>query len=289
MSEVMYQIHILISAIRSNVMDSAVWADCFEMVILMSSMWFGWFIWLLFCHYMTQRQWQQHVRSKIAQADAHTSDVCADAVARVLDVVEDSPQRLVDDAQSVRRLLENYGVFGASPGAWVAAADSALDAGSEASLEADDAQSDDLEPQDSGAMRAVTTETSLGALFEHYALFGAELGTWRPSGEDSDEASNEWTESTIDACDESLSTAKVCTLLPSRALQTGSADEADSLLDGPSEGPVAAPRDNVAQALFEQYSLFGAEPRTWSTDSDCSTGFASESESAEAGTDMDDV
>jgi hypothetical protein len=285
----------MMSAMQS-IIDNTVFVECFEMAILMSCMWLGWITWTFLLHFMTHRHQQQHLRTKVADAEAHMPEICIDAFARSPDSIEDLPA--LDDAQKVRLLLESHGAFGASPGTWVGAVGLELTSDSETSVDGEydaDAESNsDWEATEDFTFQSVAcTERNLGMLFEHYSLFQSEPGTWSPAqGEDSDEASEDiakghddllsgssvsilpGNDAIIDAAHETLANDDDC------AAQSCSADEAGTLME-----PLAdPPHDGAASALFEQYSLFGAQPGTWSKDSDCSTSCSSESESTEGTT-----
>jgi hypothetical protein len=256
-----------------NVMDTAVFVEFLDTAILVFLMWLGWFLCSVFFRFVRERHCQQHFRAKLTNADADMSEIRTATSASCPDsTIEDLHSPVLDDVQKVRWLLESHGVFGASPGAWASAAGSDLGAASEISVDKDreyeGAESDvDWEPlQDSGgASHVVADATSkLGMLCDHDALFSG------PNASSSIKS-------------HPLHAGQGTLAIDGSTFETCSADEA-ALEEGPLEEFV--PCGPAARTLFEQYSLFGAEPGTWSKDSDCSTSYSSKSESVMATQDI---
>jgi hypothetical protein len=167
-------------------------------------------------------------------------------------------------------LFEHYALFQSEPGSWTmcpAQREDSNKAGEESMKDNNDMASESESSVVADGEYEVansdvdweasqdSTNCKLGMLFEHYALFQSEPGTWCPAqGEGSDDASEDSMEDVADGC-------------------------------GSLEGLADPPLNDPARLLFEQYSLFEAEPGTWSKDSDCSTNYSSENESAEAAED----
>lgn len=189
------------SDILNNVMDNVVFAECFDAVLLISGFCLGWFAWSAFHRVLMQRRW----RHKVADAEADAPESRTGIAAPGPGSLEDEAR--VGDAQNVRWLLESYGAFGAPPGTWLSAAGEELDSASETSVEEEDGiESDVVGPAARASGRAVPAaagaEGDLGRLFEHYALFRSDLGTWCPAREGSDEASEESTEDIAEGGDD---------------------------------------------------------------------------------------